>query len=216
MSSETKISQAKPMTNGNKSSQRREEILQAAFQVMSTAGLSNTTVRAVAQQAGCSVGTVLYHFDGGIEQLQKLTLSTVMEELYESRLQIVASDQSASQKLARMVQVGVPDTISENLAAIYASIPAVRQDPVLAEQHRNVVEKQVSLYRSVITTGTETELTLPQDADADDVARNIVALEDAYDLYPQIGLEVGGGPERRRRVRHYIQLALSVQLPPEG
>ena len=195
-----------------RSEQKREALVVAAHEVLARDGISGASVRAVAAQADVSVGTVLYHFDGGLEELQRLALERVMETLYARRLKVVAGQGSVASKLAAMIQMGVPDVIDEDLASIYCALPQIREDALLAAAHRDLVERQVSLYRSLIEIGVEAGECTASSSE-DDIARSIVALEDANDLYPLLGLECGGGHARRRRVRSYAELALGVSLP---
>lgn len=197
---------------GRRSGSKREALVEAAREVVARDGLAGASVRAVAAEASVSVGTVLYHFEGGIEELQRLALARVMDALYLRRLRVVAGAGDMASKLANLVELGVPDEIDADLASIYSSIAQVRADPLLAAAHRELVDRQVSLYLSLLQVGVEDGV-IGDGVPVQDVARNIVALEDAYDLYPLLGLDCGGGSERRRRVRGYIELALGLVLP---
>ncbi len=213
---------AKPtssMQRRQRSGDKREALVSAAREVVARDGIAGASVRAVAAQAEVSVGTVLYHFEGGLEELQQLALERVMEQLYAGRLRILAGPGSVLSKLRSMVALGVPDVIDEDLASVYYSLPQLRENPLRAAAHRELVERQVSLYRSLIDIGAElgevSREALEAAGGPDDVARTVVALEDANDLYPLLGLEAGGGEARRRRVRRYLELALGVTLPAE-
>ncbi|MDR2254975.1 MAG: TetR family transcriptional regulator [Arthrobacter sp.] len=210
---------AKPVGNPprrQRSGDKREALVAAAREVVARDGIAGASVRAVAAQAEVSVGTVLYHFEGGLEELQQLALERVMEQLYAGRLKILAGPGSVVAKLSAMVELGVPDEIDEDLASVYFTLPQLRENPLRAAAHRELVERQVSLYRSLIEIGVELGEFRAEEVEAaggaDDVARTVVALEDANDLYPLLGLEAGGGAARRRRVRRYLSLALGAQI----
>lgn len=200
-----------------RSGDKREALVSAAREVVARDGIAGASVRAVAAQAEVSVGTVLYHFEGGLGELQQLALERVMEQLYAGRLKVLAGPGTVLAKLRAMVELGVPDVIDEDLASVYYTLPQLRDHPVRAAAHRELVERQVSLYRSLIEIGAEAGEVDPGALEAaggpEDVARTVVALEDANDLYPLLGLEAGGGEARRRRVRRYLELALGVALP---
>lgn len=193
------------------SSNRKAELVQAAQEIITNQGSHAVTVRAIASQAGVSAGTVLYHFPDGIAQIRYEAIQRVLSRMYDDRLAIVASSHSAEQKLLKLIIIGVPEIIGPDLASIYFDLPKAHQDEQLAAAHRDLVERQVGLYRSVIHSAQEAAR-MDTAIDADEVARNIVALEDAYDLYPLIGMECGGVTARRQRIINYVQLALDVTL----
>ncbi len=109
-------------------------------------------------------------------------------------------------RLAKLVEAGVPDEISDHLRMAYESIPLLREQPQYRPLHRSIVERQVGLYRSTIEIGAALGVFRPA-ADLTVIARNIVALEDAYDLYPLIGLDLGA-PTYRANILSYASLAL--------
>jgi DNA-binding transcriptional regulator YbjK len=187
-------------------------VLLAAERVISRDGLGAVSVRSVAAEAEVSVGTVMYHFDGGLDQVRQLALIRVMEALIDRRLKLLIRPGSLASKLAAMIEIGVPDTISTDLRSVYASLPQAMDDPHVAAAHRDLVQRQVALYQQLLEVGVETG-ELADSIAVEDVARNIVALEDAYDLYPLIGLDLGGGARRRALVRGYVESALGVSLP---
>lgn len=190
----------------------RDAVLLAAERVISRDGFTAVSVRSVAAEAEVSVGTVMYHFEGGLDQVRRLALTRVMEALVDRRLKVLIRPGDVASKLAALIELGVPDTIDADLRSVYAALPQAMSDPDVTAAHRDLVQRQVGLYQQLLEVGVETG-ELPADSAVEDVAPNIVALEDAYDLYPLIGLECGGGAERRRRVRGYVETALGVSLP---
>lgn len=190
---------------------RKEDLVKATQAVIVNQGSNAVTIRAIASEAGVSAGTVLYHFPEGIEQIRFESLQRVLQRMYDDRLAIVASDRSVEHKLLNLIEVGVPDSIDPDLASVYLDLPRAYHDEKLAAVHRDLIERQVGLYRSVIYSAQQSEY-IDVKVDADEVARNIIALEDAYDLYPLIGMECGGTEARRQRIINYVQLALGVTL----
>ncbi|WP_102159649.1 TetR/AcrR family transcriptional regulator [Zhihengliuella halotolerans] len=189
---------------------RRDALLQAAVRVVIREGATGASVRAIAEEASVSPGSVLYYYDG-VDDLVNRALEAVMDRFHDRRLKVVAGGRSPVEKLAEMIRLGVPDDVGDELRSVYESIGTARTRPETLRMHRQVVERQVTLYRSLLEVGTESGDFAPQH-DVGLIARNLVALEDAYDLYPQLGLSLTGA-ERRAGVRAYAELALQCTLP---
>ncbi|WP_164520411.1 TetR/AcrR family transcriptional regulator [Specibacter cremeus] len=191
--------------------QRREALISATRKVARESGLAGTSVRAVAAEAAVSVGSVLYYFPN-FDELMFATVEGVMEEFYERRRAISDAHTDPRARLAALIVAGVPDEISSDLRMAYESIPLLRQQPQYKPLHRSVVERQVMLYRSAIEIGVALGDFHPTTG-IDVIARNIVALEDAYDMYPLIGFDLPAAGYRRN-IASYVQTALACELPP--
>ncbi|MCO1339926.1 hypothetical protein BJH93_13675 [Kocuria polaris] len=185
-------------------------MLQAAVRVVTRDGAAGASVRAIAEEAAVSPGSVLYYYDG-VDDLVDRALEAVMGRFHDRRLKVVAGGRSAREKLSEMIHLGVPDDVGDELRSVYESIATARTRPETLLMHRQVVERQVTLYRSLLEVGAESWEFVPQH-DVGLIARNLVALEDAYDLYPQLGLALTGA-ERRAGVRAYAELSLQCTLP---
>ncbi|MFT4228719.1 MAG: TetR family transcriptional regulator [Microbacterium sp.] len=192
---------------------RRAELVSAARRVMNRTGLGGVNVRSVASEASVSAGSVLYYFSS-FDELMFATVEGVLEEMYEARKRIVDSIDDPRERIVALIHAGVPDSISPALRMAYESVPLLREQPQYRPLHRSVVERQVMLYRATIEIGAALGTFTPTDA-ADVVARNIVALEDAYDLYPLIGLELPAHTYRAN-ILSYARLALGCDLGAVG
>ena len=176
---------------------------------MASQGIPGRTVKEVAQRAGVSPGSVHYHFS----DLDGLVLGVVeraLEEMYTRRLAAIQALPDVCEKLASLIELGIPDSLSHEVAFLYDSVGIVRSNPNYAPILRSYVDRQVSLYRSVIDTGIATGVftaTYPSDR----IARNFLALEDAYDLYRAAGISANG-QEGRAALKEYAHLALGVRL----
>lgn len=193
----------------HKHSARRAELISATRRVAGRSGLNATNVRAVAAEASVSAGSVLYYFSS-FDDLMYATVEGVLEEMYEHRRVIAEQEPDPIRRLAKLVEAGVPDEISDHLRMAYESIPLLREQPQYKPLHRSIVERQVMLYRTTIEIGAGLGTFRPA-ADAATIARNLVALEDAYDLYPLIGVELDRA-QSRRNVLSYAELALGCEL----
>lgn len=186
-------------------SQRRADIVAAARRVAAERGLAQTNVRAVAAEADVSAGSILYYFSS-FDDVLYASVEAVVEEFYTRRRAIAESMVDPVERMRRLIVAGIPDTITDDLRIVYESVAFLRERPQYRPLMRSVVERQVMLYRSAVDLGVGLGVfTLA--ADATEIARNLVALEDAYDLYPLIGLDLDRDASRAA-VRGYAALAL--------
>jgi len=73
------------MRDLSKHESRREELVKAALNIISTRGFSFATIREVAKEAGCSTGTLSYY----VSSREELLLMVANYEAEQSRKQIV-------------------------------------------------------------------------------------------------------------------------------
>ncbi|WP_295013862.1 TetR family transcriptional regulator [uncultured Microbacterium sp.] len=197
------------MAAPNKHSARRAELISATRRVAGREGIAGTNVRAVAAEAAVSAGSVLYYFPR-FDDLLYTTAEGVLEEMYESRRRIAEAEPDPVRRLRLLVEAGVPDEISDHLRMAYESIPLLREQPQYRPLHRSIVERQVGLYRSTIEVGAALGAFHPT-AELTVIARNIVALEDAYDLYALIGFD-HGATTYRANILSYASVALGCDV----
>ncbi|QDZ16167.1 TetR family transcriptional regulator [Humibacter ginsenosidimutans] len=201
------------MSEQQKRALRRAELISATRRVAGRHGIRGTNVRAVAAEASVSAGSVLYYFSS-FDELMYATVEGVLEEMYEQRRVIAEREAEPRERILALIRAGVPDHISDELRMAYESVPLLREEPRFRPLHRSIVERQVMLYRSTIEVGAALGAFAPT-APIATVARNIVALEDAYDLYPLIGLE---HPTElyRANIVSYAELALGCSLTEQS
>lgn len=197
------------MSRTARHTQRRDDLVAALRRVARDRGIGQTNVRAVAAEAEVSTGSVLYYFES-FEELQFAAIEGVLEEFYERRRAIAEREPDPSTRMRALIEAGVPDEISDDLRLVYESIALLRERPQYKPLHRSIVERQVMLYRSTIEVGTALGAFRPRQEQVT-IARNLVALEDAYDLYPLIGLDLDRAA-CRRAVLEYAALALDCTL----
>ncbi|MFT4219463.1 MAG: TetR family transcriptional regulator [Microbacterium sp.] len=188
---------------------RRAELVAACRRVAASRGLGRASVRSVASEAEVSVGSVMYYFDS-FEELMHAAVEGVLEEFHQRRLRIVESIPDPAARLRALIEAGVPDAISDDLRVVYECIGFLRDHPQYLPLHRLIVERQVMLYRSVLELGVATGAFRPT-GELTWIARNLVALEDAYDMYPLVGVELDRA-ECRAAVVSYAELALQCSL----
>ncbi|WP_233614152.1 hypothetical protein [Leucobacter edaphi] len=189
--------------------ERRDEIIRAFWRVARSRPRRSINVRAVAAEAAMSPANVLHYFSS-LDELQMTALAGALEEFLVERRKILERPGSATDRIREMIDAGVPDVISDELRQVYESVAILVEHPEYLPAHRSLTERQVMLYRTIIEIGAGTgEFTLRSPAGI--IAKNLVALEDAYDLYPLVG-DLTPREECRQAVRSYAGLALGVEF----
>lgn len=189
---------------------KREQLISATRRVARKHGIPGVNVRAVAAEASVSAGSVIYHF-GSFDKLVYATVEGVLEEMYEQRRALAETYVDPGKRMVALIWAGIPDSISPELRMAYESVPMLREHPQYRPLHRSVVERQVGLYHSAVDLGVALGAFRPT-AKVSTIARNLVALEDAYDLYPLIGLDYPPALYRANIVS-YAEVALGCRLP---
>ena len=83
---------------------RRDELLQIAARLFAERGFRNTTVRDIADAAGILSGSLYHHFDSKESMVDEI-LQTFQKELFAAYDEILASDESARQKIEAAVRL---------------------------------------------------------------------------------------------------------------
>jgi AcrR family transcriptional regulator len=190
--------------------ERRGEIVQAYWRVAKAHPGRSVNIRTVAGEAEMSPANVLHYFDT-LKELQFVAINGAMEEFWTRRQAILDQPVSASARLWQMIDAGVPDVISVELRQVYESVSVLAEHPEFLHAHRALTERQIMLYRTLIEIGARTREFEPA-SPLRMIARNLVALEDAYDLYPLVG-DTTPREECRLAVRSYAEIALGVIAP---
>ncbi|MGO3885941.1 MAG: hypothetical protein ACTJHU_06545, partial [Mycetocola sp.] len=135
-------------------------------------------------------------------------VESVLGRFHTDREALSDAVPGAWDQILTLIDAGIPDDAGPEIRVVYESIAFLQEKPQYKPIHRSIVDRQVSLYRDVITSGTATgEFTPRQPIPA--IAANIVALEDAYDLYPLIGFDTPTAEFRANTVG-YAALALGI------
>ena len=113
-----------------------------------------------------------------------------------------------------MVSAGLPSgPDDEDLRVLYEAAGYFRDNPRLGEEIRALTARQVELYERLLVDGAARGV-FRLASDVHTIARNLVALEDAYGLYI-----IGGAPmaeEARRLILSFASLATGCELEGGG
>ena len=157
---------------------RRVELMEAAQRAMAQYG-TNVQLNQVAREAGLTSGAVLYHFP----DLQELLLEANragMERFYDARVQAIAGLADPVQRLVVTVSNGLPvDDADADVRLLCELGGAAARNPVYGALLTTLFDRQVAMYQVILEAGAASGVFVLNE-DAQTIARNLVALEDAY------------------------------------
>lgn len=167
------------MTTRKTRAQRREDLIEAARRAMIQHGADTVLLNQVAEQAGLTSGAVLYHYP----DLRDLLLEAHhagMERFYELRVKKIADIADPVRKLVVTVRSGLPTDADDADVRLLCELGgAAGRNRVYAALLTTLYDRQVSMYQMILELGAAQRVfTLA--ADSRTIARNLVALEDAY------------------------------------
>jgi AcrR family transcriptional regulator len=188
----------------------RDTIISATLVAIRDRGIDGLRIRDVAAIAGVSTGTVHYYFTDFAGLLSEV-YQRASERFYGDRMAVVTETADARQKLAAMIETGIPWASDDALVtALY------RLDSYLAfrDNHSALVtalyDKQVALYLGILETGAAQGHFALQ-GKALDIAQNLVALEDAYGLHITTNNRALPPPRAAELIHSYA--AVATQCP---
>ncbi len=185
---------------------RRGEIIAAAQRAIVARGLAGLRIKDVAQEAGLSPGSVSYYYRDFDDLLTDVHQDAV-DRFYWQRLRAIEAVEEPAGQLIALVRAGVPaDAEDPTCRVLYELHVHAARNRTHAVLMTALYDREVSLYRQVLRA------LLPDPADADPVAANAVALEDAYGLHI-VGRNAHVTPESARdHILAYLTLATGVPL----
>lgn len=133
----------------------------------------------VAEAAGLTSGAVLYHFPD-VQALLLEANRAGMERFYDERVAALAELEDPVEKLVVTVRTGLPvDGDDASVRLLCELGGAAGRQPVYGALLTSLYDRQVAMYEVILAQGTAAgAFRLTHDART--IARNLVALEDAY------------------------------------
>lgn len=160
---------------------RRRQLLDAALQVINERGPADVQMKHVAGAAGLATGSVYYYYEN-VDELLRHVHQLAYDRYYTSRVAAVAELADPRDKIARMVQMGLPWPEDQALSlALYQVGVARARDPHHADLITDLCGQQVRLYERLLDEGASAGVFHPQTSTFR-IAENIIALEDGYGL----------------------------------
>lgn len=181
--------------------QRRLEVVEAALAAAADRGLRHLSLTDVANQAGVTRGALLYYY-ADLDAILVEAHAAGTERVITDRADLVERRESAAEKLATAIDKGLPSGPDDALMRLLYEFDVLAgKSPLHDELVQKLYREQLCLYRTILAEGVERDefaLTGP----LEDVAMNLVALEDAYGLH----IVAGGSitvEDARRAIRLY-------------
>jgi AcrR family transcriptional regulator len=161
---------------------RRAQLVSATIELIAERGIEALTLAAIADRVGVSHRLVAYYYPD-LESLVHEAHEAAARRYYWARLR--ARDETAhpQQRLLQLIGSGLPGQQDRQLSQVLNELSvSASRSPVHARLVSELFEREVSLYLSVIQDG-EASGAFRLSQPALTVARNLVALEDAYGFH---------------------------------
>jgi AcrR family transcriptional regulator len=157
---------------------RRADLLDATRRAVVAHG-TDVKLSQIAHEAGLTSGAVLYHYP----DVQTLVLEANRagsERFYEDRMQAVVDIDDPVEKLVVTISSGLPDDRDDEAVKLMCELGgSAARHPVYGAILTALYDRQVAMYQVILESGAAHGVwRLRQDSLV--VARNLVALEDAY------------------------------------
>ena len=192
---------------------RRLDLIDAAHRAMIQHGAEGVHLNQIAEEAGLTSGAVLYHYPD-LRELLIEAQHAGMERFYERRMKKISGISDPADKLIVTIRSGLPDGPDDAGVRLLCELGgAAGRNRVYATLLTTLFDRQVSMYQTILETGAAHGVfTLAQDSET--IARNLVALEDAYG-YRIIARHHSIGPDRAvELILDYARLATGNPLRP--
>ncbi|MGI5160205.1 TetR/AcrR family transcriptional regulator [Microbispora sp. CA-102843] len=167
------------MTQRKSKADRRLDLIEAAHRAMLQHGAEGVHLNQIAEEAGLTSGAVLYHYPD-LRDLLIEAQHAGMERFYERRVKKISGISDSVDKLIVTIRSGLPDGPDDAGVRLLCELGgAAGRNRVYATLLTTLFDRQVSMYQTILETGAAYGVfTLAQDSET--IARNLVALEDAY------------------------------------
>lgn len=168
------------MARPRRQTERRHQLVSAAQRVIAEHGLGGVQLIDIAKAAGLTSGAVLYYYPD-IDDLVLEAIQRSIQRFQDDRATMIEHlEDDPAIRLVRMVEAGLPTSGDEVEVRLFCQMGGTAGSNSLAATLLTALyDRQVGLYQVVLEQGiargvfTAQGSTLP-------IARNIVALEDAY------------------------------------
>ena len=159
-------------------SERKADLIFAAQRALAEHG-SAVRLNQIAEAAGVTSSSILYHYPD-IDELLVEANRAGMERFYNQRLELIAPITDPAERLVRTITLGIPDGSDDEEVRLLCSLGGeAARNTIYAVLLTSLYDRQVGMYQVILELGvSQGAFTLAQDSLT--IARNLVALEDAY------------------------------------
>ena len=161
---------------------RRQQLVSATIELIADRGIEALTLAAIADRAGVSHRLVAYYY-ADLESLVHEAHGAAAERYYWARLQALDQVAGPEQRLLQLIRSGLPRQQDRRLSQVLNELSvSASRSLVHARLVSQLFDREVSLYLSVLQDG-EAAGAFRLSQPALTLARNFVALEDAYGFH---------------------------------
>ena len=199
---------------GDRRSERRSDLLEAAQRAMAEHG-AGVRLNQVAEEAGLTSGAILYHYP----DLQDLLIDANragMERFYDERMKALDGVDDPAERLVITIRSGLPvDDDDEEVRLLCALGGEAARNTVYAVLLTSLFDRQVAMYQAILEMGrAQGAFTLASESLT--IARNLVALEDAYGYRIMAGHPSLDHDATAELILDYARLATTHPLAKES
>ncbi|MGJ7560451.1 TetR/AcrR family transcriptional regulator [Brevibacterium casei] len=170
------------MARTKNQSQRRDALISATLKTVGETGLRSVSLADVARRAGLTRGAILYYYDD-LDALLLETHRAGVERFCDAREAVIAALDDPRRQLSAAISEGLPTGPDDALMRLLYEFDVLAGT---SSAHDEMVEhmftRQLDIYRRVLTAGTDSGDFSPA-IGIEQLALNLVALEDAYGLH---------------------------------
>ncbi|NUT43889.1 MAG: TetR/AcrR family transcriptional regulator [Thermoactinospora sp.] len=200
-----------PVTQRKSRSDRRIDLIEAARRAIVRHGIDRVQLAHVAEEAGLTSGAVLYHYP----ELSELLIDAQqagLERFYEQRVKRIADLTDPVDKLVTTIRAGLPTGPEDpDVRLLNECGGAAGRNRMYGLMLTALYDRQVAMYQSILDTGAALGVfTLTAEPIA--VARNLVALEDAYGYRITARHPAIGPAEAAELIMSYARTATGCEL----
>jgi AcrR family transcriptional regulator len=161
---------------------RRQQLVYATIELIADHGIEALTLSAIADRVGVSHRLVAYYY-ADLDSLVQEAYEAAVGRYYWERLRTLDQAAEPEQRLLQLMRSGLPGREDRRLSQVLneMSVSASRSS-VHAALMAQLFDREVSLYLSVLEEG-QASGTFRLSQPVLTVARNLVALEDAYGFH---------------------------------
>jgi AcrR family transcriptional regulator len=192
-------------------SDRRLDLIEAARRAIVSHGIDGTQLSHVAEEAGLTSGAVLYHYPD-LRELLVEAQHAGMERFYEQRMRRLADFSDPVEKLVVTIRSGLPTgPLDPDVRLLNELGGAAGRNRVYGLLLTSLYDREVSMYQAILDTGAALGV-FRLTSDSQTIARNLVALEDAYGYRITTRHPVIGPAEAAELILSYARAATGNDL----
>jgi AcrR family transcriptional regulator len=191
--------------------ERRRQLANAGRHVLLERGAVGVRVKDIAERAGITPSSVLYYYPR-IDELMMEVSREAMERYAERRSRQVRALDGPARQLRLAIHLGVPNgPDDEDSRLLYELDAFIGSSPAFRVLSSSFFDRQVVLYQHVLESGSAQGM-FRLGADADSLARGLVAMEDGLGLQVVVGHPGLDSAEAERILLRHASAVTGLEL----